>query len=70
MIGFLPVKETIHARNIVFVFFSTVFVIAGVTMLFNKTVRGGAMIAAYILFIISFSVHFSNIIDKPHDPGP
>ncbi len=68
MSAFLPIKLSDHVRTFLLYFFSTLFVVAGVMMLFNKTARGGALTAVLFAVFILYP-DLINLISDPKNPG-
>jgi uncharacterized membrane protein YphA (DoxX/SURF4 family) len=68
MSAFLPIKISSHSRIFLLYFFSTLFVFAGLMMLFNRTARGGALTAVLFSVFILYP-DLINLISDPKNPG-
>jgi uncharacterized membrane protein YphA (DoxX/SURF4 family) len=68
MSAFLPIRISSHSRIFLLYFFSSLFVFAGLMMLFNRTARGGALTAVLFAIFILYP-GLINLISDPKNPG-
>ena len=65
MSAFLPITQSNNSGIILLYGYSSLFVISGVTLLFNKTARAGSLLAFFLFFLSILYPHLFNLISNP-----
>ena len=69
MSAFLPIKESPGIERFLLYAYSTTFIISGITMLFRKTARLGAMIAFFLFLLALIYPHLVYLFRDFSNPG-
>ena len=70
MKGFLPMPESLPARDFFLNFISTLFVAGGIVMCIPKTRYRGALLVGILLFILFIYPHLVTLLSDIHNPNP
>ena len=70
MKGFLPMPESLPARNFFLNFISTLFVAGGIALCIRKTMHRAALLIGMLLFILFIYPHLVTLLGDLHNPNP
>jgi uncharacterized membrane protein len=70
MTGFLPVSKTLPGRMVFLYIISIFFVLGGIGMCIDKTMRRAALLVGWLLLVLLIYPHLASLVTDLHNPMP